>query len=295
MVDFKKASAAKKTAAKKTTKGGSTALVPWDEKFAAYAKQSTEQVKDVGVYGSSISFGHNSITVDGVEIKGPIECVILGSTPHNRWYDGVYDAKNKVPPDCYAFAAPNPDEPGTTVAGTDPSVKPYFTVVNKQSPQCNGTDDSAPCPKNIMGTATVGKGKACSNTIRLGLLVAADLEDSDTTKAAELRLAHVSPTNTRYFAEYVKMLGDADGDYRRPPWAVITEITSHDDKKTQIRLEFKYVDSITDNDTLVELEKRFLKIQSVLQTPYSATATKDAAPAKSNAGKSGKFVGGKKK
>jgi hypothetical protein len=274
--------ATKKAASAKA--GKSTAIVPWTEKFAAYAKQTTEQVKDIGG-GIGIGFGHNDITVAGNSVGKSIEVIILGSTPHNKWFKSGFDQNNKQPPDCYAFAPLDPEHPGLTLLGTDPNMAPHPASVNKQSTTC------AACDKNVFGTATVGKGKACANTMRLGLLVAKDIKDEDSARSADVATGGVSPTNLKHYKKYVAML---ESEHGRPPWAVITEITSHDDKATQIRLEFKLVDLIEDDDILTELEKRFLKIQDELQKPYPAPT--DDKPAKSvSAGKNAKFAGGKKR
>lgn len=278
--------ATKKVNSKASAKGSkSTALVPWSEKFAAYAKQSTEQVKDIGG-GVGIQFGHNDITVAGKSVGKTIEVIILGSCPHNRWFKEGYDKDNKQPPDCYAFAPLDPEHPGLTLLGSDPNMAPHSAVKNKQAEKC------CDCEKNVFGSAKTGRGKDCTNTLRLGCLLGKDVEDGDGAKSAELATAGASPTNLKHYKKYVDMLAD---DHGRPPWAVVTEITSHDDKETQIRLEFKMVNEIEDDEVLEELEKRFLKIQDELQKPYPAPSEKGAATAKTGAGKSAKFAGGKKK
>jgi len=264
--------APKKTAAK----GKSTAIVPWKEKFAQYAKETTEQVKSIGGGGIGISWGHNSVSVGGTKISGSkLDCIILGSCAHNRWFKAGYDKDNKQPPDCYAFA----------IVADDPSMAPHATVKEKQSVLC------ADCEKNVFGTAKVGKGKACANTLRLGVLLSKDVEDGATAASSEIATAGISPTNLKRYKTYVSMLEE---EYGRPPWAVVTQIDSQDDEATQIRLEFKMVELIEDADILTALEKRFLKIQDVLQTPYPAPSDKKTAP-KSAAGKSKKFAGVKAK
>jgi hypothetical protein len=257
-------------ATKKAAKN--TAIVRWDEKFAQYAKQSTDQVANVGGGGTSIKFGRGKIEVGGVPVpNGRLECVVLGSCALNAWYGAKYDPSDVQPPDCYAFA----DEYG------DKDMKPHEAVTDPQADTC------AECEKNEFGTADNGKGKACGNNIRLGLLTAKDVEDADDAGSAELASAKVSPTNAKHYAAYVKLVAE---DYGRPPWAVVTEISSHDDPKTQIRLEFKFVSLIEDDDILSKLETRFLKIQNLLQVPFAPKTERPARPVKSVA-KSSKFAG----
>ena len=264
-------------ATKKKSASKSTALVPWTERFAKYAQQTTEQVKNIGGSSLSVSFGRGSITIGDAKVPGGrLECVILGSCALNRFYKKDWDPNDKQPPDCYAFA----------LVSDDPEMRPHPQASDKQSEDC------ASCPQNVFGSAKTGRGKACANTIRLGLITAKDAEDADSAAAAELATAGVSPTNRAHYAAYAKALLE---DHGRPPWSVVTEISSYDDPKTQIRLEFKMVETIDDDDVLKALEKRFLSIQDKLQTPYAAPVDRKAANAKGEkaVAASRKFVGGK--
>lgn len=258
--------ATKKVAAKK-----STALVPWTEKFKGYAKETKEQVKNIGVGGIGVKFGRGKIHIGDAEVKGGrLECVIIGSCALNRWNEQAFDASNPLPPDCYAFS----------IISDDPEMQPHAAAPEKQSVMC------ADCEKNQFGTARVGKGKACGNTIRLGIITAKDAEDAAGITSAELATAGVSPTNLTHYKKYTDLLEE---EYGRPPWAVVTEISSHDDPKTQIRLEFKMVDLIDDDEILQALEKRFLKVQETLQRPFSV-ADKSAKKPAVKAGGNKKFA-----
>lgn len=270
--------ATKKAAAKKGS-GGTTALAKWDEKFAKYAKEGKEQVKNLGVGGIGISFGRGKIEVGGNAVPGgKLECIIIGSCALNAWYESDYNPNDKQPPDCYALA----------VVSDDPEMKPHPSCTNKQAELCSE------CDKNKFGTAKTGRGKACGNNIRIGCITAKDAEDAASISSAELATGKVSPTNLVHFKKYLESIEEQHG---RPLWAVVTEISSHDDPKTQIRLEFKLVELIDDDEILAALEKRFLTIQDVLQKPFAAPIERDAAPAKgkTSAGGSKKFAGNGKK
>ena len=249
-----------------------TSIVKWDEKFGKYAKEAKAQVANVGIGGTSVSFGHGTITVAGNVIKsGKLECVVVGSCALNKYYKTQYNADDKQPPDCYALA----------VISDDPDMVPHPQAVAKQAAKC------ADCDKNVFGSANTGRGKACGNTIRLGLFVATDVTEADAIAVAELATAGVSPTNRKYYSEYVDKLLEEHG---RPPWAVVTEIQSEHDDKTQIKLTFRMVSLIDDDEVLEALEKRFLKVQDFLQRPFSAPierpkAGKPVAQGKKFAGK----------
>lgn len=254
--------AAKKTA--KPTKPTTTAIIPWDKKFAGYAKAAVEQEKNVGGGSQSIKFGPGTITVAGGTVpNGRLECVVLGSCAANTLYEGAYDPDDVQPPVCYAFAV------------LDADLAPHADCQKPQSETC------ATCEQNMFGSAPPGRGKArgkaCGNTRRLGLLLASDVEEADGIATAETAMAKVSPTNLKAWAGYVRSLADA---YGRPPWAVVTEISSHPDPKTQIRLEFSMVSLIEDDDVLNALEARQAKVQDVLQQPYGPPIERPAPPAR---------------
>ena len=265
----------------KKVSGKTTSMTVWEQKFSGYAKESAEQVKNVGG-GVGVKFGRGEILVGGLPVKdGALECIVIGSCALNTWYAEAYDPDNAQPPDCYAFAL---------VQG-DAEMAPHEDAADKQSEQC------ADCPQNQFGTANIGRGKACGNNVRLGLILSSDVESGNDAKSAEMATARVSPTNVKHWASYVKMLKEEHG---RPPWAVVTEITSVNDPKTQIKLGFKLVETIDDPDVLEVLEARYQKVQDVLQQPFGppverTTATKGRGRQAATTGKSSKFAakGGK--
>ena len=260
--------AAKKAAAK------TTALAKWDEKFAKYAKEGKEQLKNIATGGIGVRFGHGTITVAGNAIPGgKLECVIIGTAALNAWYIKAYNADEASAPDCYALA--NDVD--------DPAMAPHPQATSKQSPTC------AECEKNQFGTASTGRGKACGNNLRLGLLTADDASDAEGAVTAELATAKISPTNRKAYKAYTDMLEEEHG---RPVWAAVTEIQSFHDDKTQIRLEFKLVDPIEDDAILQALEKRYLKIrdEGTLLRPFAMIDKSAQKKAGSSAGKSKKFA-----
>jgi hypothetical protein len=248
---------AKKTASKTTT----TTIVPWSERFAKHAQAAKEQEKGVGGFGQRVKFGPGVMTVAGGSLPGgKLECVVIGSCAANALYEGAYDPDAPETPVCYAFNVLTED------------MAPHEDAPQKQAGNC------AECEQNQFGSAATGRGKACANTRLLGLLTSKDCEDAAAISTVELAVARISPTNLKAWAGYVRAVADEHG---RPPWGVVTEISSHPDPKTQIRLEFRMVELIDDGDTLEALEKRAGdKVQEVLQQPYTALPERPAKPAK---------------
>jgi hypothetical protein len=257
-----------------TKKAATKALVRWDEKFASAAKASKEQLKNVTQGGIGIRFGRDKIFVADNEVKGgKLEVIIAGFCAFNGWYEADYDPKgDKTPPTCYAYSDIFDDD----------NMAPHSKVEKPQADKC------CDCEKNKFGTAKVGRGKACGNNIRFGALLASDIEDGDAAKSAELATGKISPTNVKRFKKYVDDILEEHG---RPVWAVITEITSHDDSDTQIRLEFKLVDVIDDDGILEAMEARSGKIQDILQVPFQVAADGIKSAPKVKVGTNKKFAG----
>jgi hypothetical protein len=255
----------------------STAMVPWAQRFAGFAKAAVEQVKGIGGVGQSIKFGAGgTITVAGGTVPGNrLNVIILASCFENAWYGGEpYDADDPQPPICYAF--------GELQEG----MAPHEECQAAQSADCAG------CEKNAFGSAAVGRGKACGNKKRLALLLAKDIEGADDVASAELAIAKISPTNLKTLAGYVRALAEDTG---RPPFGVVTEISGYPDQKNQYRLEFKMEELIEDEGILDALEARLVKAQEFLQQPYGPPIErpKKAAP---RSGGNKKFAAqGKKK
>jgi hypothetical protein len=248
-------------AAKPVTGKKSTAMVPWAQRFAGFAKAAVEQVKGIGGVGQSVKFGAGgTITVAGGTVPdNRLPVIILASCFENAFYDAAYDADDPQPPICYAF--------GELQEG----MAPHEECQAAQSADC------ASCEKNAFGSAAVGRGKACGNKKRLALLLAKDIEGADDVASAELAVAKISPTNLKTLAGYVRALAEDTG---RPPFGVVTEISSYPDQKNQYRLEFKMEELIEDEGILDALEARLPKVQEFLQQPYGPPIDrpKKAAP-----------------
>lgn len=93
------------------------------------------------------------------------------------WYSGAYQAGADGPPDCFSLDGKTPD----------------LASVKQQSSNC------ASCPHNAFGSATNGKGKACSDGQRTAVVLGAD-----------------TPVSVNGAAQVLKAGGEVYG-YRLPP------------------------------------------------------------------------------
>lgn len=118
----------------------------------------------------------------GQTSRGPIQAVILDYRNYNRYYDTPYNSMNPKPPACFAIAkhhealAPHP---------------------GAEKPQA---EDCASCPHNQWNSDRNGKGKACTNMVRLAIV------PPDATPETKPMLLNASPTALRSWQNLVTSL-----------------------------------------------------------------------------------------
>lgn len=201
----------------------STALVKWDAQLAERSKIAAKLVDEIASGGNMIGTKNGVLSYKNAKIPGnKMNVVVLSHVLHNAFYKGKFDPNNPKSPDCYAFGM------------TKKEMAPHEKVAKPEN------DDCASCPQNEFGTADTGRGKACKNTCRLGLISQSDLEDIE---GAEVAYIHVPVTSVKAWAGYVRELEDV---MHRPPLGVVTEISLHPDDETQFTMEFKLIDKVED-------------------------------------------------
>lgn len=258
-------------------KSKGTSMQKWDAKFAQYAKDAQESVKNIGGGGTSIRFRPGSIEVAGATVPdNRLNCIIIGSVAFNGWNRDKFDPDNPQTPDCYAFG----------ILGQEKEMAPH-----EDSPEAQA-DSCGECDKNQFGSAETGRGKACGNNVRLGVLLATDCEDADGVAHAEMAVAKISPTNLKRYKGYVNAVTD---EHHRPLWAVVTELRAVSDPRTQIAVEMRIVETIDDPEILDALEARYQKATDALTQPFPPRTERPAAkPPVRNAKFAGTKTGGRR-
>ncbi len=132
---------------------------------------------------------------DGTQVD-TLDVVIVDFININNFYEAKYDAKNIVPPTCFAIG-----QVITTMAPSD-------NAPLKQSDVCST------CPMNQFGSD--GDGKACKNMRRLAVLPPDG--DADTP----LLILNVSPTGLKSFDGYVRSVASKFGVM---PVGVVTTVS----------------------------------------------------------------------
>jgi hypothetical protein len=226
-------------------KAAGTSLVKWDAELAKLAGAATETEKNVGAGGNMIKLQGGRLQYQGAEIpENKMRVIILDHVLHNAWYKGKFNSAVPQSPECYAFARVEED------------LAPHEKSPEPQNEQCKG------CAMNEWGSADTGRGKACGNKRRLGLISESDLED---IMGAEVAYLHIPVTSVKGWAGYVRQLDEL---LKRPPLAVITEITVIPDNDTQFKVLFKMVEQIEDGDKIGELIEKAKTVAKEIMFPY---------------------------
>jgi len=187
---------------------------------------------------------------------------VLGFAHENQWFPGAYDPNKVVSADCWAV--------GYDEATMGPVLGKVTQIVNAAG--------CASCPKNEWESDPKGgKGKACKNTIRLGMVLLPN--DPSELENADFLFARIPVTSVANWNKYVQQIGNV---VKRPPFGVITEMSTVPDMKSQFKVNFKFVQLLDDHwlEQVMPLAERMeteLLFDNGVNSPAESPA---AAPAK---------------
>jgi hypothetical protein len=224
------------------TKAGK--MTKWDEELA---REAAEQASKESVGSSKLSVRGGAFSVGGSPLKDrEIPVVVVDHVFENCYYKGDFDADNPSSPVCFAFGQDADD------------MRPHE---KSSEPQC---ETCAACAKNQFGSAERGRGKACKNSKRLMIISGADASP-ESIKEGEMLQFNVPVTSVKGWAHYVKGLA---ATYRRPPYAVITELAIEPDDKTQFKILFRFLELLSDKFAGVLAARREQAAEAIV-TPYA--------------------------
>lgn len=238
----------------------STALVSWEDKLAAYATEAASEESVIG--GKFISTKAGRLTIDKVPVAGnKLDVVVIAATTEYALYEGKFDPNNPQPPVCYAFGK---DE--QQMSPHEKATKPQHT-------------DCASCPMNAWGSDPEGgKGKACKNTRRLAVIPADCINDPSKIGEIEEMYIKLPVLSVKNWAMYVNAVA---AQYKRPPFAVLTSISTEPDAKAQFKVTFKAL-GIIPNEAMDAIIARHETSQAAIGFPYQAPTAPAAAGKDSN-------------
>lgn len=256
-----KTAAPAKTVAGKTARPG-TALMPWEgEMKAAVVAQASVEKLQAGV--KRINIANGRMMVDDQHIEGDsLDVVVIGAVFLNEYYSRPYDPRKPTVPDCYAYSAKDAEDPEASMAPTD-------SVEDQQATSC------ADCEKNVMGSADVGRGKACKNVRRLLLVTEDALESPEALLEAEERSLSVPVMSTFNWARYLKTV--LAEEVERPYYGVVTTVSVVPDNKSQFKIEFAFKELINFDQPMWDaMKKKVAGAYATLAAPYPSQADLDA-------------------
>ena len=261
-------------ATKKTST--STAVAKWDEELArqaqiaAAAEESTATGQFFSLKSGVLSF--NDAPVPNNEMA----VVILDSILENVYYEGKYDPDNVQGPRCFAFGR------------DEKTMEPHKIVVESGNSMAGASGQCAGCEMNEWGSADTGRGKACRNSRRLGMIAAGTLEngkfkqfDDEMFETAAITFMKLPVTSVKGYAAFVKQIA---GALKRPPHAIFTKVSVRPDPSSQFKVVFEPLAQVPD-DLLGTIMKRHEEAQAVIEFPYTPFNEEEQKPARGRGGK----------
>lgn len=248
-----------------TKKKPSTALVPWEQEMKDRAARAakTEVVRG-GI--KKISMAGGILKVDDEPVEGnSLDVVVLAFAYENQYYKTAYNPNALTVPACYAFS--DPDASGDVESAMAP---------NPEAEEPQGDDDGKceGCWANQMGSADIGRGKACKNIRRLIVVTPDALESAEAMAEAEMRMVNVPVMSAKLWSKYVHKLDELG----RPPEGVITTIAPVPDPKSQFLVTFALSEMIEfTQETWDALNAKREEAIKELTTAYPKQADLDAA------------------
>lgn len=261
---------------KPTPAATGTALVDWEAEMARDAQVAAKAEANAGG-GDFFSLKGGILTFGGAAIEGnQMAAIIVDSVFENAFNDEKYDPDNPQPPKCFAFARAEED------------LGPHDVVREAGNAQNGEAEDPAfckGCPWNEWGSADTGRGKACKNTRRLGLIPAGkihpktgefELGDEAYLRDSGLGILRIPVTSVKPYATYVKQL---QGVYSRPPYGFVTLIKVVPDAATQFKVHFEPLEPLP-LPLIPMIKQRQKEAESVLFAPYPVPAEAPPPPAR---------------
>lgn len=247
----------------------------WRDRIKAVVIKVAEAEKPSGGF---ISFKSGRLSIGDVMMPNDkIEVVVVDYLFHNKFYNVPYNAKNPVPPACYAYARDEESlQPyaGRVIAGDGPGIP------GCEDPQ---SDFCSTCPQNEWGSAGNGsRGKACTNSRRIWLLPADVAQSVDKAQRTDYLQCDLPPTSVKNFQRFVNEAAQAG----MAPFQMVVELSVKPDDKTLFQVNWKPLEQIKDEAILSALAQRNWASEN---QPYPNYPTKEEMQERSSGTNSTKY------
>lgn len=246
----------------------STAVTDWKSEMAQHAAVVAQQER---ASSSSIGLRAGLLTYQGQPVKdNKLRVIIVDSCLERTLYEGSFDPNNIRSPVCFALSKSTQNASGQWGFH---DVRPDDTSMKKQHETCDG------CPNDKWGSqikdGKPGRGKACQERRRLILIPAREAGqlEPEAILSAEVATMKTPVTSVRFWGQYVQNVAAL---MNRPPYGIITELSTTPDVKNQFNLTFKAIAPLGD-DVMPAIMKKREMVQGVLMKGYDPQ--ENAAPA----------------
>jgi hypothetical protein len=213
---------------------------------------------------STISLRAGIISYGGEPVKGnKLRTVIVAASHVNTLYLTKWDPDNASNPSCFSIS-----ENGENMV-------PHPSVISPPSKTC------AACPQFQWGSdikdGVPSKGKRCKESRRLVLLPESSLESPEDVAAAEMAVVKLPVTSVKAWGGFVNTL---KATLDLPPYAVVTEISTQPDVKTQFKVLLSPVSRIDNVEALRAVMAKRKEALNVAMMPFDQDTTPaDEVPA----------------
>lgn len=224
------------------------------------AAQERPSVSKISLRGGMLAIGGQPVA------KNVLPVVIMFAGNRNAYYDKPFDPNNLQNPVCFALGG-NDDEMFAHPNVPDGNVGPDSEEFERASPRaCDG------CKFNEWGSDPKGgRGKACKETRRLVLIPGNGLDTVEAVQKAEMAILDIPVTSGKNYSNFVNALASQTN---LPPWAVVTDVSTERDPKTQFKVTFTPTNVVSeDEEIFLALEKRKEEAVRLAMTPYDEVAS----------------------
>lgn len=246
----------------------------YEERLAQYAAEvmATETPSGLKTIGTRSGI----LNIDGDPVPdNKLRVIILCHIRENQYFDPTipFSEDNPQNPICFSFYE------GKELEGVYAHEK---SAVMQNPQQFLDPEDETKeitlspcqtCPQWKWRSAGQGrKGKACKEVRRLAV-IAADGLTLETLAVTEIRKLKIPIMSVGGYATYLGALAEV----RRPPFAVITEIGTVPDQRSNFRITFKPIAPVPD-EFMETLFAMIDKVKEPLMAPYDPSAPEERVP-----------------
>ena len=204
---------------------------------------------------SNISLRAGMVSIDGEAVKGnKLEGVVVAASFVNTLYSKPFDPDTPASPDCFA------------ISKDGEAMMPDPSIDNPQSASC------ATCAFAQWGSdvkdGKPSKGKRCKESRRLVFLPKSALDSVEDVKNAELAQVKLPVTSVRAWGGFVNTLAVT---LQLPYYAVVSELTTKPDLKTQFKVVITPVARIEDTGILRAILTKREEAMRIAMLPFDTT------------------------